>query len=151
MKKIALLGISSFLLWSCSTPSENATVAQSTESHAEHPHDEHAEAIELNNGEKWKVKEDMTPYVQKGEALVDAYVQQKQTDYKKLAQDVDRQNSQLIDNCSMEGASHDALHKWLQPHLELVEQLEKETDPEKAQQTVLQLQRSYQQYHQYFQ
>lgn len=150
MKKILGFGLAGVLIWSCGTPPENTSEMQVAATPATAPVSE-TEDIALNNGRKWQVKADMSPHILKGEALVDAYVQQNQTDYKKLAQEVDAQNSQLIDNCSMEGASHDALHKWLQPHLELVDQLGKETDPEKAQQTALQLQRSYQQYHQYFQ
>lgn len=50
----------------------------------------------------------------------------------------------------MDGKSHDELHKWLHPHLEIVKALENETDATKANGFVLQLQYSYQHYHQYF-
>lgn len=150
MKKIFGLGLAGLLIWSCGTPPENTSEVQVAASPATAPVSE-TEDITLNNGRKWQVKADMSPHILKGEALVDAYVQQNQTDYKKLAQEVDEQNTQLIENCSMEGASHDALHKWVQPHLELVEALKNETNPAAAQAMVLQLRRSYQRYHQYFQ
>lgn len=50
----------------------------------------------------------------------------------------------------MKGKSHDELHKWLYPHLELVKELDNETDAVKAKEIVVKLQNSYQQYQIYF-
>lgn len=150
MKKVFVLGISVLFLWSCNNTTEKSTTHQETETHAEHQHDESSEAIELNNGEKWLVNEEMKPFVMKGEELVNAYIQNNQADYKALAQQLKEQNDQLIRSCTMGGKSHDELHKWLHPHLEIVKALEDERDATKANETVLQLQHSYQQYHQYF-
>ena len=150
MKKVFVLGISILFLWSCNNSPEKSTPHQETENHTEHQHDESSEAIELNNGEKWLVNEEMKPFVLKGEELVNAYIQNNQTDYKALAQQVKDQNSQLIKSCTMGGKSHDELHKWLHPHLEIVKTLENETDATKANEIVSQLQYSYQHYHQYF-
>ncbi len=151
MKKMITLGVSSFVLWSCTPSAPETTAVAPTESHTAPTPDAPPELIALNEGQKWKVKDDMSPYILKGEQLVDDYVRQSKTDYKALAQDVDAQNEQLIQNCSMEGASHDALHQWVQPHLELVEKLQEEKDPAAAQATVLELQQSYKRYHQSFQ
>ena len=150
MKKVIVFGMSLMLLWSCNNSTEKSTTHQETENHTEHQHDESSEAIELNNGEKWLVNEEMKPFVMKGEELVNAYIQNNHTDYKALAQQVKDQNSQLIKSCTMDGKSHDELHKWLHPHLEIVKTLENETDATKANEIVSQLQYSYQHYHQYF-
>ena len=150
MKKVIVFGMSLMLLWSCNNSTEKSTTHQETENHAEHRHDESSEAIELNNGEKWLVNEEMKPFVLKGEELVNAYIQNNQTDYKALAQQVKDQNSQLIKSCTMGGKSHDELHKWLHPHLEIVKALEEEKDATKASGIVSQLQKSYRSYHQYF-
>ncbi|GIL23865.1 MAG: hypothetical protein BroJett042_23780 [Bacteroidota bacterium] len=150
MKKVFVLGISVLFLWSCNNTTEKSTTHQETENHAEHQQDESSESIELNNGEKWLVNEEMKPFVMKGEELVNSYIQDNQTDYKALAQQLIEQNNQLIKSCTMNGKSHDELHKWLHPHLEIVKALEDERDATKANETVLQLQHSYQQYHQYF-
>ena len=96
------------------------------------------------------VNEEMKPFVMKGEELVNSYIQDNQTDYKALAQQLIEQNNQLIKSCTMNGKSHDELHKWLHPHLEIVNALEEEKDAAKANEIVLQLQKSYQDYHQYF-
>ena len=150
MKKVFVLGMSVMLFWSCNNTTEKATKKQKTETHAEHQHDESSETIELNNGEKWLVNKEMKPFVMKGEELVNSYIQNNQTDYNALAQQLKEQNDQLIKSCTMDGESHDELHKWLHPHLEIVKALEEEKDAAKANEIVLQLQQSYQQYHQYF-
>ncbi len=150
MKKVIVFGMGIFLLWSCNNSTEKSTTHQETENHAEHHQDENSEAIELNNGEKWLVNEEMKPFVLKGEELVNAYIQDGKTDYKTLAKQLKNQNSQLIKSCTMDGKSHDELHKWLHPHLEIVKALENETDVTKVNGFVLQLQYSYQHYHQHF-
>lgn len=150
MKKVIVFGMSLMLLWSCNNSTEKSTTHQETENHAEHRHDESSEAIELNNGEKWLVNEEMKPFVMKGEELVNSFIQNNHTDYKALAQQLKEQNNKLIKSCTMDGKSHDELHKWLHPHLEIVKALEDEADASKANEIVLQLQHSYQQYHQYF-
>ena len=94
MKKIFVLGMSVLLLWSCNNTTEKSTEKQATENHEEHQHDESSEAIELNNGEKWLVNEEMKPFVMKGEELVNSYIQNNQTDYKTLTQQVKDQSSQ---------------------------------------------------------
>ena len=121
MKKVFVLGMSVMLLWSCNNTTEKATEKQETETHAEQQHDENSEAIELNNGEKWMVNEEMKPFVMKGEELVNSFIQNNQADYKALAQQLKEQNDQLIKSCTMDGKSHDELHKWLLPFIDLSE------------------------------
>lgn len=150
MKKVIVFGMSVVLLWSCNNSTEKSTAHQETENQAGHQHDENSDAIELNNGEKWLVNEEMKPFVLKGEELVNTYIQDGKTDYKTLAEQLKDQNSQLIKSCTMDGKSHDELHKWLHPHLDIVKTLENETDAIKANEIVSQLQYSYQHYHQYF-
>ena len=150
MKKIIVLGLGIIFFWSCDTSSDKATTHEEKGNPAIHHHEEGSEAIELNNGEKWVVNDEMKPFVLKGEELVNNYIQNGQSDYKTLAEQLKDQNSQLIKSCTMGGKSHDELHKWLHPHLKTVEELEKATDAASADKIVLKLQHSYQQYHQYF-
>lgn len=149
MKKVLVLAISSFVLWSCNNPSEKVKSNQETKQE-EHQHDETSEAVELNSGKKWIVNDEMKPFVAKGEGLVTTYLQSSQTNYNKLAQKLKDQNNQLIKSCTMKGKSHDELHKWLHPHLELVEALEKSANENEAKGIVLKLQKSNEVYHQYF-
>lgn len=150
MKKIIVFGMSVMLLWSCNNSTKKSTTQQETEDHTEHYYDESSDAIELNNSKKWIVNEEMKPFVLNGEESVNTYLQDGQTDYKALAKKLKDQNSQLIKSCTMEGKSHDELHKWLYVHLEIVKALENETDTTKANEIVLRTQHSYQLYHQYF-
>lgn len=150
MKKIIVLGAIVMFFWSCNTSSNKATTHDETGNQIIHHHDEGSEAIELNNGEKWVVNDEMKPFVLKGEELVNTYIQNGQSDYQILAEQLKDQNSQLIESCTMDGKSHDELHKWLYPHLKTVEELEKATDAATAEKIVLRLQHSYQQYHQHF-
>lgn len=150
MKKVLFVAMGSFALWSCNNPSETTNANQEITTQEEHHHDESSEALELNNGEKWVVNDEMKPFVMKGEELVNNYIQTSQSDYKQLAEQVKDQNKQLITSCTMEGESHDELHKWLHPHLELVKDLENESDEAKAGGIVGQLQQSYKTYHEYF-
>lgn len=145
-----MFGISVTLLWSCSNSPDQSTVHQEAENYTAHIHDESSETIELNDGEKWIVNEEMKPFVSKGEELVNQYIQDDKTDYKALAEQVKEQNSQLIKSCTMDGKSHDELHKWLHSHLSIVDALENETNMAKANARVSELQHSYQQYHEYF-
>lgn len=150
MKKIIVLALSSLFLWSCNSNSESTESTQEVSTTEEHHHDESSEAIQLNSGEKWVINAEMKPFILKGEELVNTYIQNKQTDYKELAKQLKAQNSNLIESCTMDGKSHDELHKWLHPHLELVDKLEKDADVTASAETVAQIQSSYTVFHQYF-
>jgi len=150
MKKVIVFGLSVMFLLSCNNATEKATTNLEKDDHATHQADDTSTAPELNNGEKWVVNQEMKPFVSKGEELVNAFVKNGQPDHKTLVQQLKDQNSALIKSCTMDGKSHDELHKWLHPHLELVKALENEADAAKANEIVLQLQESYRQYHQYF-
>lgn len=140
----------SFSFAGCSHSSHDSHHEHETEAHDGHHHSEGAEAIELNGGERWTVNDEMKPYVIKGQEIVAAFVQNNGTDYAKLAKEVAEQNDHLIQSCTMQGKSHDELHKWLHPHLELVKELSTTTDADKAKELVIRLEKSYQQYDKYF-
>lgn len=150
MKRTILLALIAVVLWSCNNNAEKSQTSQKKVSTEEHHHDEDDNAVQLNHGEKWAVNNEMKPFVLEGENLVNTYMQTKQTDYKQLANQLKAQNSMLVKSCTMTGKSHEELHKWLHPHLELVKKLEKENEDQKAEEIVVELQQSYQTYHQYF-
>lgn len=154
MKKTILLGIGALLFWSCNNSAKTTAPEEEvthTETHTEHHHNESSDAIELNNGEKWIVNEEMKPFVLKGEELVNTFMEENNMDYATLAAQIKEQNTQLIKSCTMTGKSHDELHKWLHPHLELVQELAETTDETQAKASVQKLEESYQDYHKYFQ
>lgn len=56
----------------------------------------------------------------------------------------------LIESCTMQGESHDELHKWLHPHIELIQKLADAKDPQVAEAIVGQIEQSFQTYQNYF-
>lgn len=147
-KRFVIVLLAGFSLLSCNNTS---TTDQEVEAvlHEDHHHDD-GEAIALDNGQKWKVNDEMTPFVQTGKQLLDTYTETNDTDYKKLAEEMEGQNSQLIKSCTMDGKSHDELHKWLHPHLELVNKLSDAEDSDAAMKVVNELKESYAMFSQYF-
>lgn len=92
----------------------------------------------------------MKPFVQKGHELVNAFIAERRNDYQDLAEQLTVQNNQLIQSCTMEGKSHDELHKWLHPHLELVQELGSKDNGAEADKIVVEIQQSYLEYQKYF-
>lgn len=173
MKKanLALAIIFGMVLFSCGEKSTENT-QEETEMHEGHDHADHeghdheadatataekatentevAEAIEMNNGAKWLVNNEMKPFVSKSESLVKKYIDSKSTDYKDLAKQLKDENTKLVKSCTMEGKSHEELHKWLHPHMELLDKLAVEESPENATKLVTELKTSFDTYHKYF-
>lgn len=162
MKKVilsAFLGLA--VLVSCEKKQEEhaehltTTEQNAAADHADHAeeaksddHDEHAK-LELNNGEKWPVNNEMKPYVAKAETQLKAY-QPESGDYKMLAADLSTSNDQLIKSCTMTGVPHDNLHAWLAPHMKKIEKLKKADNREEANKIVGELKESMETYHEYF-
>ena len=114
-------------------------------------HQKHDDSpLELNNGQKWEVNKDMKPHINQAEVILKEYISAGDTDYKKLAKALKDQNAKLIKSCTMEGKSHDELHKWLHPHMALIGQLGKSKEKGEAQATIEEITQSFEEYHQYF-
>jgi hypothetical protein len=140
------LAVLSFFLFNCDNHShENATETATIE---EHQHAEVSPGIELDNGQKWQVNAEMTPYVQDAEKALSDYDNE---NYTALASQLTEKNQALINSCTMDGKSHDELHKWLHPHMELVKALSEAENTEKANQIVNEIKESFQTYNTYFQ
>jgi hypothetical protein len=162
MKKIilsALLGLA--VIVSCEKKQEEhaehvTTEQTATDDHANHEdheksdddHDESAK-LELNNGAKWIVNEEMKPSVAEGEKQLNNY-QPENGDYKKLAADLSTSTDNLVKTCTMTGVPHDALHAWLAPHMKEIEKLKNAENREKANEIVRELKESMEEYHQFF-
>ena len=78
------------------------------------------------------------------------YMQNKGTDFKSLATDLKSSDNRLISSCTMDGRSHEELHLWLAPHLNLVSKLSKAGSPEEAEKVIGQLGNSFATFNQYF-
>ncbi|MEI2758417.1 MAG: hypothetical protein V9G42_03160 [Bacteroidia bacterium] len=109
------------------------------------------ETIELDNGQKWKVNEEMKPFVEEGKKILNEYIRNEDSDYTGLAAALSEQDNKLIESCTMEGKSHEELHKWLHPHLDIISDLESTKDTTQAKKLVEQLRASYVDFEKYFQ
>lgn len=142
--KIAFLATVVLLIFSCNTKSkEEKTTEIKTE---EHQHSE-SETIQLNNGEKWKVDDNMMIHIRNMEKEVVHFDQEKSTNYSLLANKLKTNIDILISNCTMKGQAHDELHKWLVPYIELVDSFSKE----KSANQFTEIQNSFKTFNQYFQ
>ncbi len=107
-------------------------------------------AIQLNNGQKWSVNDEMKPNIESGRAFLIDYEQSKSISFQDLAVQLSEANNALISSCTMSGESHDELHKWLHPHLELTAKLKVAQSEEEAEILIEKLLQSYEKYSEYF-
>jgi hypothetical protein len=80
-------------------------------------------SLVLNQGEKWKVNTEMLPHILRMEDRLQAFEQSKEKDFKDFGKKSQQDLDLLIASCTMKGESHEQLHKWLIPHLQLVKDL----------------------------
>lgn len=114
-------------------------------------HKDSSSDLSLNNGSKWEVNIEMKPSINEAIDLVNQYLSNGDDDYKSLAEALEIKNSALVKSCTMEGKSHEELHKWLHPHIELVEELKESQNKDSAQQLVVRISDSFKKYNEYFQ
>ena len=109
------------------------------------------QTINLNDGEKWAVNEEMKPFISDSEKILNEFIAKKSKDFITMAAQLKEKNSGLVKSCTMQGASHDELHKWLHPHMKLIESLANASDLEAASKTIDELKESFITYNQFFQ
>lgn len=144
---IALTAISLFAA-SCGNKSTEKTDTTAT---AHRDHADKVESIELDNGKKWQVNVEMIPFILESEKILNDYVSAGSTDWSILATQLKEKNSGLIKSCTMKGKSHDELHKWLYPHMELINSLSQAKSNSNAEVLISELKKSFEAFHSYFQ
>lgn len=120
---------------------------EETVAHEEDYHNHESEAIMLNDGEKWKVVENMSGYIRNMEKAVNEF---EGDDYPALAKTIDENIRELTSNCTMEGQAHDELHKWLLPFIELSEEFDVATELEEQEKIYREFKASFKTYNTYF-
>lgn len=108
---------------------------------------EESPEISLCNGEKWKVNEEMLPHIEKSEAVFTTFEGE---NYNQLSEDLMSHTNNLIQSCTMDGASHDELHKWLHPHIELIKSLSEKRAQEVKEEVLPAIEKSFNTFHKYF-
>ena len=138
--KISTIVLSVFLLTSCNNKAnEEATVAIETETHQHLD----TQAIQLNDGKKWKVDDHMMVHFRNMEKAVNAADNE---NYQMLIDELASNINLLTSNCTMKGQGHDELHKWLLPFIENV----KTFSNDKSNENFTIIQNSFTTFNQYF-
>lgn len=111
---------------------EHHTSLQSIDSAKNSSHEPKPESeLQLNNGKKWKLDDTTRKNIEnithvfsklKSKAPISS------NEFNNAGYKIQKATDQLINGCRMEGADHEALHKWLLPFLSTVESLSNERD-----------------------
>jgi hypothetical protein len=150
LKSLMLLLFTAFFA-SCGNQNVHSDADHSHSDHQkEHHHDPDEADLRLNNGEKWLVNSEMMVFVKSSENLVNRYDASGELDHRELAAKLNQNNNDLIENCTMDGEAHDELHKWLVPHLDLVEELMHTESEEEAKDIIHHLNLSFKTFNTYF-
>jgi len=140
---ILIFVLFSLSLSSCNTQSNKGKTATLEAAEPQHTV---SESLQLNHGQKWKVDPKMMVYLRKMEKEVQSFRQNNNTDYALLAKNLQANIELLTTQCSMKGAAHDELHKWLVPFIEVVNVFSKE----ESETQMIQIEKSFLVFHQYF-
>ena len=156
---LVLLMLMSLLIYGCEKQtSENAKTeagatqpeTDATHEEGQHAHTESTSKLSLDNGAKWKVNPEMMVHVQQMKTDIAKFATEAHGDYKLLANQLKKGNDQLIATCTMQGAAHEELHKWLLPFIDLVGQFSNVTDQETANKTFQLVQNSMKEFDEFF-
>lgn len=144
-RKLMILGAAITLVFASCTNDSNSNEQKRQEQTVETTEsDTNEETIRLNDGKKWKVNDEMLPHIQKSE---EAFKNFKSDEYNELSGVMMEHTNKLIQSCTMEGASHDELHKWLHPHIELIREMGQKSNGEEVYED---LAVSFENFHTYF-
>ena len=151
-KLILSLAAFSIMLSSCSNSTNEKSNNQTEIAEQNNHHlDDESEAIELNNGEKWKVDANMITHIRNIENDINHFANVEQKDFKSLAEKLQTNIDLLTSNCTMKGKAHDELHKWLLPYIDMVKELSEAKNETEASEQFKNIQTSFSTFNQYFQ
>jgi len=141
---LVLLVLSTMIFTSCGqkTPAKEA--------HETTDVNDDFETIKLNNGEKWKVVNEMISYVHLMDKSVAEFQTLEDKNYAVLAKNLQTNVDSLISNCTMTGEGHIELHKWLIPYIQLLDDLSNAPNNSEAEETNESIQTSLDTFKMYF-
>ena len=153
MKIQWVIAVSSFLAISCGN--DHQSVVKNETTSAEVGHDQHTDAgkLDLNHGARWKADSSTNNNVKELQAIVDKFngsTTRSVNAYNSTGIELQAGLNKMISECKMKGAGHDALHKWLEPMISEIAQLQKSTNEQEAADLVKQVDEQLKLYPQYF-
>ncbi|WP_295711565.1 hypothetical protein [Mucilaginibacter sp.] len=95
-------------------------------------HEKTSEELVLNNGTKWKIDQATGNNVARLRQIVKKVNGNTLADYHQAGTRLQAGIDQMIKECRMKGPDHLALHKWLEPLMEQVAQLNQATNAASA-------------------
>lgn len=154
MKKLIILTSVFFGLVACGNPTIESNKGKKQDSSNEvkekQHHHEEREEIELDNGQKWKVVDEMMGHIRNMEKDVVSFHGSTINDYQSLSLKLEKNIELLTSNCTMTGKAHDELHKWLLPYIDLVDALSNAENTKEAAEKYAELKDSFEVFNQYF-
>ncbi|MGM0580979.1 MAG: hypothetical protein ACQETL_09895 [Bacteroidota bacterium] len=148
MKNLSFITYLSIVLFFTMSACSNTTNEKNESKKSQIQQDKNELVIELNDGQKWEVNQEMKPPLERSEIALNKYDGK---DYEILAEQLKANNDELVKSCTMKGKSHDELHKWLHPHMKLTTALLEAKNEKEANKIIQKLKNSFDTYHQYFQ
>ena|SRR3989338_2902079 len=106
--------------------------------------------INLNEGQKWSVHENMLPLLNQSFELITNADLQSKGQCKKLAKKLIKLADNIAKECYLEGDGHAYFHAWYVPYYNLLKSLRDELFLVDARTTVEDLRRGIRMYHTYF-
>jgi hypothetical protein len=152
MKKILFLISVTSLLLACSREQHVHEQEAAAPIEKQQPESSSADDVNitLNDGEKWKVNPEMMKHVEAMEKDIQSFNGHSLEEYKTLAKKTNDHISELTSSCTMTGRSHEELHKWLHPFMELSEQFGNSESVASAAQHYETIKKQMEVFHQYF-
>ena len=154
MKKILAILLLSTGFVACNNPETAETKEPATEVQAvQHEHAVGQTALQLNNGAKWKADNPTNENVKNLQAIVEKFnaaADHSLPAHKATATALQAGLSKMVNECKMQGADHDALHKWLEPLMKQVNEYKRAGSEEAAAKQIASIQTQLNHYNQYF-
>lgn len=130
MKKILGILFLSSLLLACNSSADKEHSKEANAVTKDHEHVEKASELVLNNGVKWKADSTTLANAANLQTIIAAAKNESLDDYLQTSKALESAMNKMVTECKMQGADHDALHKWLEPLIEKTKELSKATAPE---------------------
>lgn len=152
---IFLCLILSVLTTGCKEKHENESTQRETEEEATTKLVTEEEAdwkdeITLNEGTQWQANRETTEGILKMTELIEKSTASTTEEYRELGNSLNLEKNLLIERCTMKGPSHENLHIYLQPLIEMVGKLQEVQTPEEGEKLVAKIKDHLETYHSYF-
>ncbi len=108
------------------TEQNNSAMDTLQQKHAENSTGENEEAagnVTLNNGAKWQANAETTAGISNMLSLINAHLNNENSDLKTLAQNLEKEFTDILQKCTMTGEAHNQLHNFLLPLKDKIELL----------------------------